>query len=45
MQTKGCDATYGELLVALHNALLSNDNITDTWWYAYNELTGSKLFV
>ena len=39
MQTKGCDATYGELLVALHNALLSNDNITDAWWYAYNELT------
>ena len=45
MQTKGQDATYGELLVALYNALLSNDNITDAWWYAYNELTGSKLFV
>ena len=41
MQTKGSDATYGELLVALYNALLSNDNITDAWWYAYNELTHS----
>ena len=29
MQSKGSDATYGELLVALYNALLSNDNITD----------------
>ena len=42
MQIKGrSDATYGELLVALYNALLSNDNITDAWWYAYNELTHS----
>ena len=42
MQTKGSDATYGELLVALYNALLSNDNITDAWWYAYHELTSVK---
>ena len=45
MQSKGSDATYGELLVALYNALLSNDNITDAWWYAYNELTGSQFIV
>ena len=41
MQTKGSDATYGELLVALYNAFLSNDNVTDAWWYTYNELTHS----
>ena len=41
MQTKGHDATYGELLVALYNALLSNDNVTGAWWYAYHELTHS----
>ena len=45
MQTKGHDATYGELLVALYNATLSNDNITDAWWYAYDELTCSKFTV
>ena len=45
MQSKGSDATYGELLVALYNALLSNDNITDAWWYAYNELTGSEFII
>ena len=41
MQTKGRDATYGELLVALYNALLGNDNVTDAWWYAYHKLTHS----
>jgi len=41
MQTKGRDATYGKLLVALYNAFLSNDNVTDAWWYAYNKLTHS----
>ena len=41
MQIKGHGASYGELLVALYNALLSNENITDAWWYAYNELTHS----
>ena len=41
MQTKGSDATYGELLIALYNAMLSNNNITDAWWYAHNELAYS----
>ena len=41
MQIKGHDATYGELLVALYSALLSNENITDAWSYAYKELTHS----
>ena len=41
MQMNGRDATYGELLVALYNASLGNDNITDAWWYAYEKLTHS----
>lgn len=45
MQTKGHNATYGELLVALYNATHSNDHITDAWWYAYQELTHFKFNV
>ena len=41
MQTEGRNATYGELFVALYNALLGNDRVYDAWWYAYNELTHS----
>lgn len=45
MQAKGHDATYGELLVALYNATLSNDHINDAWHFAYHELTKTNFSV
>ena len=40
-ESKGHYATYGDLLVALHNTTISNELTTDAWWYAYQELTSS----
>jgi len=42
-ESKGCSATYGDLLVALHDATLSNEHTTDAWCYAYKELTSSAF--
>ncbi|XP_065887373.1 uncharacterized protein [Dysidea avara] len=42
-ESKGRRANYGDLLVALYNATLSNEHTTDAWWYAYQELTSSVL--
>jgi len=43
IESKGRSATYGDLLVALHDVALSNEHTTDAWWYAYQEIKSSAF--